>query len=60
VSYRPEFKCPYCQEPLSSGVTGPAQGWVGLCSCEESRRKLEQQHYEQIEARKQARRRRGK
>lgn len=55
LQYVPSFTCKYCGESKDSFV----QGEVGVfipCQCEESRKQRDQDHYREMERRKQLRR----
>ena len=53
--YVPSFKCKYCGETKDSMVNGDL-GLFIPCDCEEARKQRDQDHYLQMERRKQARR----
>lgn len=57
MTYVPSFKCEYCGETNKAHVSGNA-GLFVPCQCKEARKKRDQDHYLEMERRKQARRRR--
>ena len=58
--YKPEFKCEFCGRALEVGMVSPDQGYMGTCSCPEFRKSWERKHYEDIERKKQWRRKKNR
>lgn len=55
IPYVPKFTCEYCGETKDSTVCGE-EGLFVPCQCKEARDQRDQDHYLQMERRKQARR----